>query len=255
MILRNYSTSPHRMTVILLTVIATVGCASLDSSESEPEPAPISQKEFKQLQKKVERLEKIVQEKDAIILKQQKHQQQQVQAQQDTSHEAARTQLKLHRLATKPSAASTIAEVKVAINRLAEDPASASNQSLQTQAQYLIDEATRLYTLDEYASSMNHAAQAYEVISMAADKDRSTSPSKHRIVTFQVPVTLYTNTDVNLRKDSNKDSARLLTLENGTVLTANAYQGNWLRVQTEDNNQGWVLNTLIETKMSNGHLH
>ena len=72
-------------------------------------------------------------------------------------------------------------------------------------------------------------------------------------MTFQVPVTLYTNTDVNLRKDSNKDSARLLTLENGTVLTANAYQGNWLRVQTEDNNQGWVLNTLIETKMSNGH--
>ena len=103
MTLRTYSTSPHRMTVILLTLIATVGCASLGSPE--PEPAPITQEALEQLQQEVRHLEKIVQEKDAIILKQQKHQQQQIQAQQDTSHEAARTRLKLHRLATKPSAA------------------------------------------------------------------------------------------------------------------------------------------------------
>lgn len=244
MTLRTYSTSPHRMTVILITLIATTGCASLGSSE--PEPAPITQEAFQQLQQKIEHLEKIVQEKNAIILKQQKHQQQQVQAQQDTSHEAARTRLKLHRLATKPSAASTIAEVEVAINRLAQDPASATNQSLQTQAQYLIDEATRLYTLDEYASSMNYAAQAYEIISMAADKNRSTSTSKHRIVTFQVPVMLQTKTGVNLRKESRKNSARLFTFEKGAALTANAYQGNWLRIQTDDNTQGWVLSTLVE---------
>lgn len=159
----------------------------------------------------------------------------------------------MHRLATRPSAASTIAEVEVAINRLTKDPTSATNQSLQTQAQALFDTATRLYTQDEYASSMNHAAQAYEIISMAADKNRGTSTSKHPIVTFQVPVTLHTNTDANLRKESSKNSARIFTIKKGTVLTANAYQGNWLRVQTEDNNQGWVLNTLVKTHISNGH--
>ncbi|MDH5552188.1 MAG: SH3 domain-containing protein [Nitrosomonas sp.] len=251
MTLRTYSTSLYRMTVILTTLITTTGCASLGSSE--PEPAPITQEAFQLLQQKIERLEKVVQEKDAIILKQQKHQQQQAQAQQNTSHEAARTRLKLHRLATRPSTASMLAEVKVAINRLTQDPTSVNNQSLQIQAQQLFEEATRLYALNEYASSMNHAAQAYELISMAADKKRSTATSKNPIVTFQVPVILHTKTGVNLRKESSKNSARLLILEIGAMLTANAYQGNWLRVQTEDNNQGWVHNTLVETHISHAN--
>ena len=100
---------------------------------------------------------------------------------------------------------------------------------------------------------MNYAAQAYEIISMATDKDRGTSTSKHRIVTFQVPVTLHTKTGVNLRKEPRKNSARLLTLKNGAGLTANAYQGNWLRVQTDGNNQGWVLSTLVEAHINNAN--
>ncbi len=242
--------SSYRTAVILITLITTAGCASFGSSDPEPTPAPITQEAFQQLEQKIKRLEEIVKEKDAIILKQQKHQQQQIQAQQDTSHEAARTRLKLHRLATKPSAASTIAEVEVAINRLAQDPDSATNQNFKKQAQYLIDEATRLYNRDEYASSMNHAAQAYEIISMIADKNRNTSTSKHRIVTFQVPVMLLTKTGVNLREESRKNSALLFTFEKGAALTANAYQGNWLRIQTDDNTQGWVLSTLVEIQMN-----
>ena len=253
----DFITSLCRKTVILITLLATTGCANLHFLEPEPEPkpesAPITQEAFQQLQQNIKHLEKAVQEKDAIIHKQQKHQQQQVQAQQDTSHEAARTRLTLHRLATKPSAASTIAEVEVAISRLTKDPTSATNQSLQTQAQILFDTATRLYMHDQYASSMNYAAQAYEIISMAADKNRGISTSEYPIVTFQVPVTLHTNTDANLREEPSKNSAILFTLEKETVLTANAYQGNWLRVQTEDNNQGWVLNALVETHISNGH--
>lgn len=229
----------------------TTGCANFGSSE--PKPAPITQEAFQQLQKKIKQLEKVVREKDVIILKQHMHQQQQAQAQQDTSHEAARTRLKLHRLATKPSTASTIAEVEVSINRLTQDTTSVTNQDLQTQAQYLFDEATRLYALDEYASSMNHAAQAYEIISMAADKNRSASTSKHPIVTFQVPIILQTKTGVNLRKESRKKSAILFTFEKGAALTANAYQGNWLRIQTEDNYQGWVFNSLVEIPMRNAH--
>ncbi len=252
-----FITSPYRTIVILIIVLVTTGCANLHFLESESKPelesAPITQEAFQQLQQKIKHLEKIVQEKNTIILKQQKHQQQQVQAQQDTSHEAARTRLKLHRLATKPSAASTIAEVEVAINRFTKDPTSVTNQNLQTQAQFLFDTATKLYAHNEYASSMNYAAQAYEIISMAADKNRGTSTSKYPIVTFQVPVTLHTITDANLRKESSKNSVRLFTLEKGTALTANAYQGNWFRVQTEDNNQGWVLNTLVETRMNNGY--
>lgn len=72
-------------------------------------------------------------------------------------------------------------------------------------------------------------------------------------MTFQVPVILRTNTNANLRKESSKNAAILFTLEEGTVLTANAYQGDWFRIQTEDNNHGWVLNTLVEIHISDEH--
>lgn len=249
----NYlTTPPYRMIVILLTIITIAGCAHVEPSP-EPKPTPITYEEYNQLQLEIKQLKNVIQEKDEIILKQRKHQQHQVKAQQDTSQEATRTQLKLHRLATKPSAASTIAEVEVAMKRLAQNPISTANQHLQIQAQYLFDTATRLYALDEYASSMNYAAQAYEIINMATDKNRSASTSKRLIATFQVPVMLYTKTGVNLRKGSNRHTTILTALDKNTVLIANAYQGNWLRVQTEDNNQGWVLSTLIETQISNGH--
>lgn len=249
MALQAYIKFPYHITVILITLITATGCANLGSSESEP----ITQEAFQQLQQKIKRLERIVKEKDAIILKQQKRQQQQIQAQQDTSHEAARTRLKLHQLATKPSTASTIAEVEVAFNRLTQAPSSSANKNLQIQAQRLINKATRLYNRDEYAASMNHAAQAYEIINMAADKNRHISTSEHRIVTFQVPVMLQTKTGVNLRKESRKNSTLLFTFEKGAALTANAYQGNWLRIQTDDSTQGWVLNTLVEIPMNGTH--
>lgn len=244
------------MIVILLTIMTIAGCSHLKSPpepKPKPEPEPISHEAYNQLQHEIKQLKNVIQEKDKIILKQRKQQQHQVKAQQDTSQEATRTQLKLHRLATKPSAASTIAEVKVAMEKLTKNPISTANQHLQIQAQYLFDTATRLYALDEYASSMHYAAQAYEIINMATDKNRSASTSKRLIVTFQVPVMLYTKTRVNLRKGSNINTTILATLDMSAVLIANAYQGNWLRVQTEDNDQGWVLSTLVETQISNVH--
>lgn len=241
----------YQTTAILLTLFATTGCANLDSSSTvEPTPVPSAQEELVQLEHKIEQLEEVIQEKDAIILKQHQQQQHQAKAQQNASIGATRTQLKLHRLATKPSTASTIAEVDVAMRGLKQRQITTVNQPLLAQAQYLLDAAKQFYAQNEYAPSMNHAAQAYEIINMAADGNRNTASLNHLIVTFQVPVMLRTTTDINLREGSSRNTAILSTLTKNTTLIANAYQGNWFRVQTEGGKQGWVLHSLVETQVS-----
>ncbi|MCH9638150.1 MAG: hypothetical protein K0U40_01530, partial [Betaproteobacteria bacterium] len=106
--------------VVLLCLFSMTACANLNTPPP-PEPIidPTTQKELIQLQNKVKHLEELLEEKEAFILEQNLIQQKQIKAQQDaqqdTSNEVTRAQLKLHRLATKPSTASTIAEVEVAM--------------------------------------------------------------------------------------------------------------------------------------------
>ncbi len=238
-------------TIVVLLGLNLAGCASVQSVPdpvvSEPvlnsEPTP----DYKALQDEIERLEKVLAEKDQLILSQNIRQQDQDQVLQEATNEVARAQVKLHRLATKPSTASTIAEVEVAMESMKQDQMSVSEQAIQVQAQRLLDAATLAYTHAEYAAAMNYASQAFELINLVADKNRKAAYSDRSVVTLNTPIMLRTKTEVNLRKGPNTGAAIHSILKKGTILGAIAYRGNWLRVQTEEENEGWVFNTFVET--------
>jgi SH3-like domain-containing protein len=61
-----------------------------------------------------------------------------------------------------------------------------------------------------------------------------------------LPIRLQTTANVNLRQIPGTQAAIKTVLKKGAFLTATAYQGNWLRVQTENNAQGWISNKLIK---------
>jgi SH3 domain-containing protein len=244
----------NRIIVLLLCLTIMTACANLNgTSVPEPVTEPISQDELLQLQNKVKHLETLLKEKEAFIRQQNLLQEKQIKAQHDTSNEVTRAQLKLHRLATKPSAASIIAEVEVAMEELKQGQISASGQALQIQAGHLLDAASKSYQQDEYTSSMNYAAQAYEIINMLLDQSRRKANTNHSQVRFHVPVMLRTNTNANLRKNPNANSTILSELQKSALLTASAYQNNWLLVQTEEDKQGWVHNSLVEAHINNNH--
>lgn len=248
----------NRTIAVLLCLFLMTACANLDTPPpSEPVINPTSQEELFQLQNKVKHLEELLEEKEAFILQQNLLQQKQIQAQQDaqqdTSDEITRAQLKLHRLATKPSAASTIAEVEVAMEELKQKEISESGQTLQIQAQHLLDAASKSYQQDEYTSSMNFASQAYEIINMLLDLHGRKVHINRSQVRFHVPLMLRINTNANLRKHPNANSAIIRELQESTFLTANAYHYNWLLVLTEEDEQGWVHNSLIESQIYNNH--
>ena len=239
-----------RLVIVLLSVNVMIGCAfQKPTLVAEPviETTPYNEIEILQLQDEIKRLQELIKEKDALIRQQNAQQQSQEKEQQEASSEVTRVQTRLHRLATKPSTASTIAEVEVAMESLKQEQTMISDQTLQQQAQSLLDAALAYYKQEKYVVAMNYASQAHEFINMAADQNRKASYYNRKTVPIYVSLMLKTLTDVNLRENPHNNAKILNILEKGSVLVANAYRGNWFRVQTDDGLQGWVSNTLVRT--------
>lgn len=165
-----------------------------------------------------------------------------------TSHEIARTQIKLHRLATKSSSASLIAEAEVAMDVLNRQSEGQSDGQLKTQAQQLLNAAGLYFSQDDYAAATHYASQSIEFINMIAASSREMV--NRPTVVFNLPIRLQTTADVNLRQTPGTQAIIRTLLKKGTLLTATAYQGGWLRIQTDSGLQGWVSNTFIRVLTS-----
>ncbi len=198
-------------------------------------------------QQEIERLQKSLAEKDVLIRSQQARQQDQAKTLQETSSQAAHAQIKLRRLATRPAAASTIAEAEISLESLKASQAAHAEQLLQTQAQRLLVAATASYAEDNYAAAMDQAAQAREFIDMVKNS-RIRKTSGQIPVSLKTPLPLRAITDSNLRQKPGLRSAVIGILKKDSTMTAEAYQENWLQVQTADGRSGWVVNTLVEAQ-------
>jgi Bacterial SH3 domain len=239
-----------QLVIVLLSVNMVIGCAHQEPMHTT-EPVIEASSAYNeiailQLHDEIKRLQDLIKKKDNVIRQQHAYQQSQDKEQQEASSEVARAQTRLHRLATKPSTASTIAEAEVAMESLKRTQISDTSQALQQQAQNLLDAALASYRQDNYVAAMNYASQAQEFINMLADQNRQESYYNRKTVPIHVPFVLQTITDVNLRQNPHGNAKILNILDKGYILVANAYRGNWFRVQTEDGRQGWVLNALVK---------
>jgi hypothetical protein len=193
-------------------------------------------------QQEIERLQKLVAEKETQIRGQQARQQDQAKTLQETATQAAQAQIKLRRLATRPAAASAIAETEIFMESL--KPATNVEQSLQSQAQRLLQAATTSYAEGSYAAAMDQAAQAHEFAEMV--KNNRTRKADQTAISLQTPIPLRAAANSNLRQNPSLQAVVLAILKKDSTVTAEAYQGDWFKVQTSDGESGWVLNTLVE---------
>ncbi len=201
-------------------------------------------------QQEIERLQKVLAEKETQIRTQQVRQQDQARTLQETTHHAAHTQVKLRRLATRPAAASAIAEVEVAMENLNSSPFADFEQVAQTQAQRLLNAAAASYAEDNYGAAMDYAAHARGFIDMMKNNRTFKISDPRRMTTlFEVPIPLRATVNSNLRQKPGLGAAVLIVLRKDSVMTADAYRGHWLQVQTADGRTGWVLNALVEAQV------
>ena len=127
--------------VLLLLGLSISGCSTptkpglpeITQVEAAPLPEPLGKAQCEiEIEKllmdkeaqhqEIERLQKVLAEKDAQIRSQQARQQDQAKTLQETSSQAAQAQVKLRRLATRPAAASAIAEAEMVMGNLKSSP-------------------------------------------------------------------------------------------------------------------------------------
>lgn len=236
-----------RLSAMLLLVAGLAGCA-LPEPKVEPitEPIPVSSSPCEESNNEIARLQKLLAEKDELIRNQKMQQQSQAQVLREANKEATRAQVKLHRLATKPSTASAIAEIEASLEHLKQTKISPFDRILRFQVQHLLETASLFYSKDQYAAAMNHVSQANNFINLVMDHNRKKiSHIEHTLLEFHVPVKLRTKKNAHLRKSPDAHAQVIVTLKKDVILTATANQGDWLRVQT-DKNQGWIINSMLE---------
>lgn len=236
-------------TVIALLGLNITGCTLL---KPIPVAAPITPHEpcACEVQKReIERLQQLLAEKEGLIRNLNARQQDQAKALQETTSQVTRDQVRLRRLATQPGAASSIAEAEVAMASLKLSQITAPEQTLQ--AQRLLDAATASYAKGNYGTAMDHAAQTREFIDMVMDNHtRKASDPRVAMVPFNVPIPLRAKSNITLRQKPFSSAAKLGALKKDSALTAQAYLGDWLHVQTNDERSGWIPNALVEVRVS-----
>ena len=112
----------------------------------------------------------------------------------------------------------------------------------------MLNAAGLYFSQDDYAAATHYASQSIEFINMIAASSREMV--NRPTVVFNLPIRLQTTADVNLRQTPGTQAIIRTLLKKGTLLTATAYQGGWLRIQTDSGLQGWVSNTFIRVLTS-----
>lgn len=227
--------------LIVVTALILGGCAT--HAPAPALPSCVAQ------QTEIDKLQQTVAARDAEIARLQAHQQGQTKILQETTTEAARAKVKLRRLATQADAASAIAEVEVALNTLAAAHPGRNDAASLAQARQILAAASTAFDQGDYAAAVDLAAQSRQIIDMVSalrkriPAARSTARAK-----FQIPIPLRVATPSKRRREPNAHAAVVDYLAIGAPVMATGYQGQWLKVETADDRQGWIFRGLVTTR-------
>lgn len=240
---------------LVLAPLVLGACAAWQKDTQMPAQAPEQDREIARLEQvlaikqgEIDRLTHELALKEAQIQRLRSRQQDQVKALEATASEAARAEVKLRRFATEADVASRLAEVEVAMEGLRARLGPEREDPLQAIAQGLLDTASSAFRDGQFSRAVELAAQAEELIAMRLHTDAAPDIQAPPEVPFKVAIPLKTRTDARLRQQPNLDAAILDVLRETTPVTVRAYQGTWLRVQTEAGASGWIYGGLLEPR-------
>ena len=174
-------------------------------------------------------------------------QREQVRSLQESTREVTRAKVRLRRLATQADAASYLAEVEVALDALRNSLPATPPVPLLAMALALLDGAAAPFAQGDYGAAMDRAAQAEQLVAIVADS-RAAQGSRARApdeVPLQVTIPVRLTVDSNLRRQPLPRAPIVALLKQDSPLVAQAWKGDWMRVQTEDGRAGWVRQTQL----------
>ena len=166
----------------------------------------------------------------------------QVKVIQESTRETTRAKVKLRRLATQAEAASYIAEVEVALESARAMRGAAATPPLIELAEAMIAATSAPFAQGDFGAAMDRAAQAEQLLAVATDLQGRAKPRARASgeVLLQVPIPLRVTGETRLRRQPVRSAPVAAVLPKESPVVARAYQGSWLRVESDDGRSGWV---------------
>lgn len=232
--------------VAWLLGLAMSGCTTPPTAVS---PAPVAATVTEstcwscdQQNREIARLRQDLAGREAELRDLRTNQREQVMVIQESTREVTRAKVKLRRLATQAETASYIAEVEVALESLSASLGAAATSPLLELARAMITSTAAPFAQADYGTAMDRAAQAEQLIAVAADNQaRSRSrPRQSGEVLLQVSIPLRVTVEGQLRRQPRRTGPVTSVLKKDTPVVARAYKGSWMRVETEGGPSGWV---------------
>ena len=163
-------------------------------------------------------------------------------------HEVVRAKAKLRTIESRAEAASTMAEAEIAIRAAKESlaaDAGSHGQNLK-RAEELLKMSTQEFKNENYGGALYLAGQArghihsLQLVRSQAEGG-ATQPGE---TLFSQPLPLKILKRCNFRQTPDLRGQIIEVLDEGTMIVGFAHKDNWLRVHTEDGEDGWVHQSL-----------
>ena len=167
--------------------------------------------------------------------------------------EVVRAKAKLRTLESKAEAASEMAEAEIAIKALKTQLAGQTRNPDLIKAQELLKMSAQEFKKENYGGAVYLTSQAKGHIRAAqirlGGREKAAPikrlPAVRGEVFFALPLPLQVLKTSNLRAKADLEAKVITTLEKGTPLIGYSYKGQWVRVISEDGNNGWIFQTLV----------
>jgi len=163
--------------------------------------------------------------------------------------EVVRTKSKLRGVESKAEAASTMAEVEIALKQVKAAAAKATQDPGPgiREAERLMQMSAAEFEDNNYGGTIYLATQAKSLIGTRRDQIGSQGPSPQPDeVPFAFPIALESLGNSNVRDGPGTKFGILLTVPKREPLLAFAYKGQWVRVRVQDGREGWMHYTLVD---------
>jgi hypothetical protein len=164
----------------------------------------------------------------------------------ETRQELIRAMAKLQTLASRPEAASGMAEAEVALQSLKTDGGQGSAPEA-AQAARMVSAASIEFDHENYGGALYLANQAKDLVAAArgrqsSDERRADRPGEKA---FALPIPLRAAASGNVREGPGTRSPLAFSVEPGDVLIGYSYVDEWIRITDGTGRRGWIFRRLV----------
>jgi len=208
--------------------------------------------EIEDLERRIADLEIQLLQKEALTIELQRRAVSRQQRLDSAITEVVRTKSKLRTIESKAEAASTIAEAEIAVKAMQSriDEGDRDQIEVLEKAKRLLEQSTTEFKALNFGGALYLAVQSKNQVTSADNQlqGRDEGARMAGETTFDHPLRLKVIKNTNLRTGPGLRFKVTDTLKSSTAIVGHGYKENWIRIETENGQTGWVHQSLVTTR-------